>query len=246
MVDGKYNSYDRVKRVFDIVGSALALIAASPLFLVSAALIKLDGGPVFFTQDRIGKDGRTFKMLKLRTMIPDASRMETHLRKKHAASGGYGVASKYTDPRITRIGAILRLLNLDELPQLVNILKGDMSLVGPRPVPYEESLFYADHRDEVFSIRPGLTGYWQIKRRMSTDYDERVSLDSHYVRNRSLFLDAYIFLVTPIAMLTSDYNSVTKPLPPPSDGILISKKAALRVASGVQREEHIAESGLKL
>ena len=232
-------AYDIVKRCLDIVGAIFALILAAPIFIISAISIKLDGGPVLFTQKRVGQNGRMFNMLKLRTMIPNAHKMEIHLRHEQASNGGYGTVGDFKDPRITKIGALLRLLNFDELPQLFNVLKGEMSLIGPRPVPYEESLFYGEHRDKAFSVRPGLTGYWQIKRKMSTDYDERVQLDCHYVQNRNLLLDAYILAMTPVAMLTSDYNSVTKPLPPPVDGILISEHARIpaHIASRKKREE---------
>ncbi|MHB0913502.1 MAG: sugar transferase [Armatimonadota bacterium] len=236
----KYILYDAMKRGLDIVAAILALGVAAPILAVSAIVIKLDGGPVLFTQERVGKGGKPFRMLKLRTMVANAHKLEYKLRMKHAEQGGYGVTEKYNDPRITKIGSLLRITNLDELPQFINILKGDMSLIGPRPVPHEESLFYGEHKDEVFAVRPGLTGYWQIKRRMDTDYAERVQLDRHYVQNRSVTLDAYILLATPIAMLTSDYNSVSKPLPPPAHGVLISDEA---VALAEQAGRNLREFG---
>jgi undecaprenyl-phosphate galactose phosphotransferase len=185
-----------LKRSIDISLCAIAVILFLPIFMLASMLIKLDGGPVFFTQERVGRGDRLFKMIKFRTMIPDAHETEAELRQTHASQGGYGTQSKYSDPRITGIGHLLRLTNLDELPQLLNILKGDMSLVGPRPVPYEESLLYGNERSAVLSVRPGLTGYWQIKRRMTMSYEQRVQLDSYYVASRSLALDTYILLMT--------------------------------------------------
>lgn len=231
--------YDVLKRWLDVAGAITALIVFAPVLVIAALLIKLDGGPIFFRQKRMGRKGKTFGMLKLRTMIPNAHKMESYLRLEQISNGGYGVEGGYSDPRITKLGKLLRLLNIDELPQFVNVLKGDMSLVGPRPVPHEESLLYGDKRDAVLSVRPGITGYWQVKRRMYMDYDRRVELDHHYVRNRSLLLDAYILFVTPISMLTSDYNSLNKPLPPPTAGVLVSERA--RLAS--RREEPLVKSG---
>lgn len=229
----KQRLHSTVKRVMDIVGAILALIVFSPLLLISAALVKLDGGPVVFVQKRVGRSGKMFGMLKLRTMVPNAHEMEAFVRRAQESTGGYGVPGDYSDPRVTKVGAVLRLLNIDELPQFLNVLKGDMSLVGPRPVPHEESFLYGRQRDEVLSVKPGITGYWQIKRRMDTNYDERAELDVYYVHNRSTWLDAYILFLTPISMLTSDYNSVSKPLPP-VDGILVRERAAGAAMSETQ------------
>lgn len=236
--------YDLLKRWLDVIGATTGLIISAPILVSAALLIKLDGGPVLFVQTRLGRNGKPFGMLKFRTMVPGAHRMESHVRREHVTNGGYGVPGEYSDPRITKVGSVLRLLNVDELPQLVNVLKGEMSLIGPRPVPYDESLLFGSRREEILSVRPGLTGYWQVKRRMSMDYDQRVELDSYYVRKRSLLLDAYVLLATPISMLTSDYNSVTKPLPPPTDSILISNRAVIasETTSGVGHETSLIES----
>ena len=225
--------YNLLKRWLDVIGGTALLVVVAPALVLAALLIKLDGGPVMFRQERMGRNGTTFTLLKLRTMVQGAHKMELHLKREQAAEGGYGVEGEYCDPRVTRIGAILRLFNIDELPQLINVVKGDMSLVGPRPVPFVESLLYDDHRDEVLSVRPGITGYWQIMRRMSTGYDERVEMDCYYVDNRSLKLDLHIFLKTPISMLTSDYNSCTKPLPPLAEGITVPERAL--VTEGIER-----------
>lgn len=213
------SKYEHTKRHMDAIIAALALIISMPILVVATILIKLDGGPVLFKQTRIGRNGKFFEMLKLRTMVPNAHKMESLLKKEHDAQGGYGIEGNYSDHRITKIGAVLRMLNMDELPQLINVIKGEMSLVGPRPVPYDESLLFGRRRKEILSVRPGLTGFWQIKRRMSMDYKERIMLDTFYARRRNLQLDMYIALMTPISMLISDYNSVSKPLPPSVDDV---------------------------
>lgn len=238
--------HDLLKRALDIIGATIATILFSPILLISAALIKLDGGPVLFIQKRVGQNDRTFGMFKLRTMVPNAHEMESHIRRSHENNGGYGVPGDYADPRVTRIGALLRLLNIDEAPQFFNVLKGDMSLVGPRPVPYEESFLYGECRNEVLSVKPGITGYWQIKRRMHTDYDDRAALDTYYVKNRNTLLDAYIIVLTPISMLTSDYNSVTKPLPP-VEGIVINDRTVRQSAdSASAHHETLVHSDAEL
>ncbi len=216
--------YDLLKRWLDVVGAALSLVVTTPLLVLAAILIKKDGGPVLFRQQRLGRNGVAFTLFKLRTMVPDAHRMETDIKREQSSDGSYGVCGEYSDPRVTRIGCLLRLLNIDELPQLLNVILGDMSMVGPRPVPLLESLLYGQSREEVYSVRPGITGHWQVNRRMSTGYDERVGMDLFYARNRSLLFDLKIFLQTPISMLTSDYNSCTKPLPPLAEGIVVSDR----------------------
>ncbi|GEM_PF-6739683 len=219
--------YDVTKRFIDIVGAIIGLILSAPILVAACILVKLDGGPLLFRQRRVGRNGSGFDMLKLRTMVPGAHRMELDLSLEHAANGGYGTEGNYEDPRITKVGKWLRLLNIDELPQFINILKGEMSLVGPRAVPHDESLLYGTRREYVLSVKPGLTGYWQIKRTMSTDYAERIDLDCYYVRNRGLLLDLYILVMTPIAMITSDYNSVSKPLPPTAESVLLTEQTVL-------------------
>jgi len=214
--------HDALKRMFDFIGAAIALIIFTPLLMIAALLIKLDGGPILFVQKRVGRNDRPFGMLKLRTMVPDAHKVESRLRMESAENGGYGNGT-YSDPRVTRIGSLLRLLNLDELPQLINVLKGEMSLVGPRPVPHEESFLFGHRREQILSVRPGLTGYWQVKRHAFMSYAERVELDCYYSRHKNLLLDAYIIMMTPISMFKSDYNSLTKPLPPPVDGVLVNQ-----------------------
>lgn len=191
-----------IKRIFDIALSIVGLILLSPVFLIIAILIKKeDKGPVFFKHKRIGKDLKEFEMYKFRTMYPDAEkRLEELLEKDEKIREEWFKHFKLKDdPRITKIGKILRKTSLDELPQLINVLKGDMSLIGPRPVVKKEvELYYGeDIAKEVFSIKPGITGMWQANGRSDVeDYSERIALDLYYLRNWSLELDFIIFLKT--------------------------------------------------
>ena len=199
-----------LKRAFDIIVSMLAIICLSPLFLFIAILVKSDGGPVFFRQTRIGLNGRAFKMLKYRSMCVDAeARLKDLLAKNEKASG---VTFKMKDdPRITKIGKILRKSSLDELPQFWNVLAGDMSLVGPRPpVPREVALYtQADRRR--FLVKPGITCLWQVGEREgglleigdrnSIDFPEQVSLDVRYIESQSFWKDVVILMKTVPAIL---------------------------------------------
>lgn len=232
------SAYDILKRGIDIIGAIIALILSAPILAVSTLLIRLDGGKAFFVQPRVGLDGETFGMFKLRTMIPDAFKLESIIAREQHTNGGYGVAGEYNDPRITKVGAILRKFNLDELPQFINVLKGDMSFVGPRPLPLPEKPLYGGKLHKAFSSKPGITGYWQVNRRLSTMYDERVEMDCHYAKKRSLLLDVLIFLQTPISMLTSDYNSVSKPIPL-TEGMLVREPVLAGSRTG--QDESLAE-----
>jgi len=199
-----------LKRAFDIIVSMLAIICLSPLFLFIAILVKSDGGPVFFRQTRIGLNGRAFKMLKYRSMCVDAeARLKDLLAKNEKASG---VTFKMKDdPRITKIGKILRKSSLDELPQFWNVLAGDMSLVGPRPpVPREVALYsQADRRR--FLVKPGITCLWQVGEREggwleigdrnAIDFPEQVSLDVRYIESQSFWKDLVILTKTVPAIL---------------------------------------------
>ena len=199
-----------LKRAFDILVSVLAIICFAPIFLVIAVLVKSDGGPIFFRQTRIGLNGREFKMLKYRSMCVDAeARLKDLLAKNEKASG---VTFKMKDdPRITKIGKILRKSSLDELPQFWNVLAGDMSLVGPRPpVPREVALYtQADRRR--FLVKPGITCLWQVGEREgglleigdrnSIDFPEQVSLDVRYIESQSFWKDIVILMKTVPAIL---------------------------------------------
>lgn len=186
--------YRRVSRALDVVLSLAALPFAVPILAVCALAIKVDSpGPVFFVQRRTGEGGKRFPMLKLRTMVEDAEQMKEEVAELNELGPPDFKASN--DPRFTRVGRILRKTSLDELPQLFNVLRGEMALVGPRPTsfrPEEYSLWHTARLD----VRPGLTGLWQVSGRSRLEFDERLRLDIAYIRNRSLWLDAAIILRT--------------------------------------------------
>lgn len=189
-----------VKRSVDIVGSVAALVVLSPLLLAIAALVRLDGGPVLFAQNRIGHLGRPFKMFKFRSMRVDA---EQHLAALLAANQHTnGVTFKIkNDPRITPIGLWLRRFSLDELPQFFNVLLGNMSLVGPRPpVPREVALYSLADRRRLFA-KPGLTCTWQVGGRAEIDFPGQVRLDVNYIESQSLLQDLRILVQTPRAVV---------------------------------------------
>ena len=199
-----------IKNVFfDIVGSAIALLLFSPLFLIIAAAIKAtSAGPVFFRQERVGLNGKTFLFLKFRTMTAnnDPLKHKEYIKKfinqQNSSATETGVFKLTNDSRITTVGHFLRKTSLDELPQLINVLKGDMSLVGPRPpIPYECDLYDIWHRRRLLSSKPGITGLWQVVGRSRTTFDEMVRLDLKYLREWSLLLDLKIILMTPKAMI---------------------------------------------
>ncbi|AWB96292.1 polyprenyl glycosylphosphotransferase [Agromyces badenianii] len=174
-----------LKRGFDIFASALGLLAIAPVLIGIALAIRLDGpGSILYTQERVGRDGKTFKLMKFRSMIPDADRVRAELLERNEASGL--LFKLKDDPRVTRTGRFLRKHSLDELPQLWNVLRGDMSMVGPRPPLAEEVNGYAEHVHRRLLIKPGLTGLWQVSGRSDLDWDESVRLDLYYVENWSL------------------------------------------------------------
>jgi exopolysaccharide biosynthesis polyprenyl glycosylphosphotransferase len=189
-----------VKGVFDKVSAAAALISLAPLLAAIALAIKLgDGGPAIFRQTRVGKDGHLFKVCKFRTMVVDAEQRKAALL---AQSDGNGLLFKMrSDPRITRVGAWLRKYSLDELPQLWNVLKGDMSLVGPRPALPAEADQYGNYMRRRLVVKPGITGLWQVSGRSDLPLDEAVRLDVRYVENWSLALDLQILWKTTSAVI---------------------------------------------
>lgn len=192
-----------VKRVVDLVFATLAIIALSPLFILIAALVSTSGGPVLYRHARIGKNGKSFDCLKFSTMIPGATEcLEEYLSYHPQARAEWESTRKLTfDPRATAVGNLLRRTSLDELPQLFNVLMGDMSLVGPRPVTAPELNYYGDKADLYRSVRPGITGLWQISGRNDVSYEQRVALDARYVREQSLWRDISILLRTPRVVL---------------------------------------------
>ena len=182
------------KRALDVIGVlALAPIAA-PLIGALWCAVRLDGGAGFFGHERVGQDGRAFHCWKLRTMVPDArARLRDHLRHDPAAAREWAQTYKLrNDPRVTRLGRFLRKSSLDELPQLWNVLRGEMSLVGPRPVPRAELLEYAGFERAYYAMRPGITGLWQVSGRNSVTYADRVQMDMTYARKASLLMDLRI------------------------------------------------------
>lgn len=203
------------KRGIDIAGSAAALVLLSPVFLAVAALVKLSSrGPVLFKQERLGQFGKTFTFLKFRSMYANNDRrihqefMKRVIKGDHdgrAHGGSKSVYKMTNDPRITRIGWLLRRTSLDELPQFINVLRGDMSLVGPRPpIAYECQEYDIWHRRRVLEVKPGITGLWQIRGRSRIRFDDMVRLDLQYVRTWSLWLDMQILMQTPRALFSDD------------------------------------------
>jgi exopolysaccharide biosynthesis polyprenyl glycosylphosphotransferase len=198
------------KRALDLVVACLAVVVLAPLFLALTILTRLDSpGPVIYRGERVGRGGRRFMQLKFRTMKSEFCRgpqyggaeadaaFESLLRSNPALEAQFRRTHKLDpDPRVTRWGRLLRSTSLDELPQLFNVIRGDLSLVGPRPVTAEELVRYGDDADQLLSVRPGLTGYWQINGRSALSYDERVRLDMAYVCGWSLVLDLKIIAKT--------------------------------------------------
>jgi len=198
-------AYHRVKRSLDFLGSFLALFCLTPLFLILAILVKLDGGPVFFRHRRVGYKGKEFDCLKFRTMKVNNSHILAEYLVLHpeAAQEWKQTRKLKKDPRVTRVGRILRPLSLDELPQLVNVLLGHMAIVGPRPVTQEElNEHYVLFEDCYKSVRPGITGVWQISGRSNLSYSSRVMMDVNYAQRHTLARDLCILIRTPAAVLT--------------------------------------------
>ncbi|WP_300016023.1 sugar transferase [Pseudonocardia sp.] len=189
------------KHIMDRLGSALLLLLAAPLVLAIAIAVKLDGGPVFFRQTRVGRHGREFSMLKFRSMIVDAEQQLSDLVTHDEGAGP--LFKMRRDPRITRVGALLRRFSLDELPQLVNVLGGSMSLVGPRPPLPREVATYGREASRRLLVKPGLTGLWQISGRSDLSWEQSVRLDLRYVENWNLALDALILWRTFGAVVSS-------------------------------------------
>jgi lipopolysaccharide/colanic/teichoic acid biosynthesis glycosyltransferase len=179
-----------LKRLFDLLAASAALLLLGPLFAAVWVIIKMDDrGPLFFIDERVGKDGRCFKLYKFRSMVVGAEHM------------GLGRATAEGDPRITRVGRLLRHWSLDELPQLINVLKGEMSIVGPRPTIPAQVADYSPRQRRRLKVGPGLTGWAQINGRNAITWQERTELDIWYIENWSLLLDFKIILKTPLVLL---------------------------------------------
>jgi Undecaprenyl-phosphate galactose phosphotransferase WbaP len=193
-----------LKRSGDILFSLTVLTLGSPVFLALALLVKISSrGPVFYVQQRVGRDYRSFGCIKFRTMRRDADRILSRLLSESAdlQEEFRNDFKLRNDPRITRLGRFLRRSSLDELPQFLNVLRGEMSLVGPRPIVRQELPRYGDRMEEVLAVRPGLTGLWQVSGRNNLSYDERVALDLRYARHRSVWMDLSIIARTIGVML---------------------------------------------
>ena len=199
-VDDRRPLYHAVKRLFDVVASACGLILLSPLFLLLIILIKSeDGGPAFYSQERIGKNEKPFKMWKFRSMVVDADKMLDELEDQNEIDGA--MFKIKDDPRVTRIGHVIRKYSLDELPQLWNVLIGDMSLVGPRPPLPSEVEEYTDYDKQRLTVMPGCTGLWQVTKRNEADFDEMVWLDIVYINHSGLFEDFKLIVKTVLVMI---------------------------------------------
>ncbi len=193
-LDGEF-----AKRLFDVVFSLLILVLLSPVYLILAFLIALSSkGPIFYVQERVGKNHKPFVCIKFRTMVNNADEMllelmETSSQVRQEFEDNFKLKQ---DPRITRIGRFLRLTSLDEFPQFWNVLKGDMSVVGPRPLVAEELPKYGCHIDKILTIRPGITGLWQVSGRNDIPYPRRVQIDLYYANFHNLWLDLWVIVKT--------------------------------------------------
>ncbi len=199
----KSKIYPYSKRFIDIVGASGGLLALSIVFLFVAILIKLEDpkGPIFFSQKRIGLNGKEFKIYKFRSMVSNAEEKLAELLKFNEVSGA--MFKMKEDPRITRIGKFIRKSSIDELPQLINVLKGDMSLVGPRPPLPREVAEYTTYHKQRLLVIPGCTGLWQISARNSVGFEEMVEMDLEYIKNRSFIFDIKLILKTVFVLFGS-------------------------------------------
>lgn len=198
-------AYDRVKRVLDFTGAGLALVLLSPVMILLAALVKLDGGPVFFRHTRVGYRGDHFGCLKFRTMRVNSQEILQDLLTQCPDSAQEWATHRKlkNDPRVTTVGRFLRATSLDELPQLINVLMGHMAIVGPRPVtPQELAEYYLMFEQCYQSVRPGITGIWQVSGRSDVSYTNRVMMDVHYAQNHNLLQDLHILWRTPGAVIS--------------------------------------------
>ena len=196
-------AYRFVKRFFDIVLSLIALVVLSPVFLITAIAIRLeDGEPVIFTQDRSGLNGSVFKMYKFRSMVKNAPELHKELLEKNELDGP--AFKMKDDPRITKVGRVIRKISIDELPQLINIIKGEMSIVGPRPLPVYETDELNAYQRQRLNVKPGLTCYWQVSGRNDIGFDEWIELDLKYIREASVWTDLKLIFMTFRAVVSGE------------------------------------------
>ena len=196
--------YIKIKRVIDVIFASIALILLSPVFAIIAIAIKIDSkGPVFFTHKRIGKNGNIIKLYKFRSMVINAEELIKSFTPEQMRE--YKENYKLTnDPRITKVGKFLRKTSLDELPQLINIINGDLSIIGPRPLVADELEKYGVNKDKFLSVTPGLTGYWAANGRSNTTYEQRMEMELYYIDNLSLKMDIKVFFKTILSVVKKE------------------------------------------
>ena len=200
-----FSFYEIIKRLIDIICSFMGLLAFSPLFIIIAIIIKFTSkGPVFFSQKRVGKYGREFDMYKFRSMVVNAEELKEKLAAQNEMSGP--MFKMKDDPRVTKVGKFIRKTSLDELPQLWNVLKGDMSLVGPRPSLPKEVAQFEDWMHRRLEVKPGLTCYWQVSGRNNIDFEDWMKLDIRYVEEKNLWIDIKLIFKT-VFVLFGDKNA---------------------------------------
>lgn len=201
----EFSLYEVIKRLIDIVFSFIGVIVLSPLFIIIAIIIKFTSkGPVFFSQKRVGRDGKEFKMYKFRSMVVNAEELKEKLAAQNEMSGP--MFKMKDDPRVTKVGKFIRKTSIDELPQLFNVLKGDMSLVGPRPSLPKEVAQFEDWMYRRLEVKPGLTCYWQVSGRNNIDFEDWMKLDIKYVDERSTWIDIKLIFKT-VGVLFGDKNA---------------------------------------
>lgn len=201
----KSKGYFALKKVIDVTGSLFGILLLSPLMIITAVAIKLESeGPVFFGQERVGQGGKIFKMYKFRSMVVDAEEVLKDLKDENEMSGP--MFKIKDDPRITKVGKFIRKTSIDELPQLFNILKGHMSIVGPRPNVQREVIKFSDYQKLKLYAKPGLTCYWQVMGRSSIDFEEWMELDIQYIEERNTIVDIKLIFRT-FGVLLGDENA---------------------------------------
>ena len=200
----KIRLYSVTKKSMDLILSFIGLILLIPVFLILAILVKLDSkGPVFYAHTRKGKNRSDIKIYKFRTMYSNSDEIFESFSDEQKEEY-YKNFKLDNDPRVTKVGDFLRRTSLDEIPQLINVLKGELSLVGPRPIVEKEICKYGQYADKLFSVIPGITGYWQSHGRSDTSYEERIEMDMYYIDNRSILLDIKIMFKTVISVIKKE------------------------------------------
>lgn len=201
----EFSLYEAIKRLIDVVCSFMGVLVLSPLFIIIAIIIKTTSkGPVFFSQKRVGKNGKEFNMYKFRSMVVNAEELKEKLEAQNEMSGP--MFKIKDDPRVTKVGKFIRKTSIDELPQLWNVLKGDMSLVGPRPSLPKEVAQFDKWMNKRLEVKPGLTCYWQVSGRNNIDFEDWMKLDIKYVDERSTWIDIKLIFKT-IGVLFGDKNA---------------------------------------